>query len=151
MTVLHCCTDSGLAFVGRSNGHLEICFLDDPNNSIRELYHHRSSSVSISLVSLSPSSNIIITADSSSRFRAICVYKFSIVLRIWKVECLLEDKLGHDSSINQIFLNRDGLSVLVSSHCADLLWRLDEKEKMATIDRAETVWKDFNILIIPNN
>lgn len=143
VTALHCCTESGLAFVGRSNGHLDICFLDDPHNSIRELYRHRSSSVSISRISWSSTSNIIVTVDSSSRFRAMRVYKGSTDLGTWNVDCLVEDQLGQGSSINQIVLNQDGLSLLVSSHGADLLWLLDQKEKIAMIDRAKTIWKWF--------
>lgn len=141
VTALHCCTETGLAFVGRSNGHLDICHLDDPHSSIRELYRHRASSISISLIRWSSASNVIVTADSSSRFRAMRIQKGSSDLRTWNVDCLLEDQLGQGSSISQIEMNRNGTRLLVSSPGADLLWGLEERKKIAMAHREKIVWK----------
>lgn len=143
VTALHCCTESGLAFVGRSNGHLDICRLDDPYGSMRELYRHRASSISITQISWSHKSKIIATADSSSRYRAMRVYKGTRDLQTWDVECLVEDQLGQGSSINQIMLSQDGTRLLVSSPGFDVLWVLHEKKKSAIVHRERTIWKWF--------
>ena len=141
VTALYCCTETGVAFVGRTNGHLDICHLDGPHVSMRELYRHRASSISISLISWSSLADVIVTADSSSRFRAMRVHKGSTDLRTWNVDCLFEDQLGQGSSISQTLLNQDGTRLLVSSLGADHLWALDVRKRIAMNHRENVVWK----------
>lgn len=148
ITAMHCCDLTNRAFIGRSDGHVDTCSLENPEDTLEELYRHRTSSASITCVVWSPLSNIIVTADSSSRYRAIRLTHSTEASERWKIECLLDEQLGQAAAISQVLLSPNGLKLLVSSLHMDLLWDLEQKLKITertNYNRKRCKWFHHNV------
>ena len=130
ITAMHCCDLTNRAFIGRSDGHVDTCSLENPEDTLEKLYKHRTSWTSITCVVWSPVSHILVTVDSSSRYRAMRLTHPTETSKKWEVECLLDEQLGQAAAINQVLLSPNGLSLLVSSLRMDLLWDLEQKSKI---------------------
>ncbi|KAF2105813.1 WD40-repeat-containing domain protein [Lophiotrema nucula] len=139
ITAVRCCSSNVRAFVGRNNGHVDTCELTSPATTMKPLYKHRVSSTSISQIDWCDSSGVLVSADSSSRFRAmhIKIPSPSGTEAESEVTCLLDEQLGHGSPINQLLLSPDGKYLLVSSLHSDQLWNLDTRHKVKLLERTD--------------
>ncbi|KAI4654839.1 uncharacterized protein J4E78_007016 [Alternaria triticimaculans] len=142
ITTLHCCDQSGMAFCGRNDGRVDTCNLDDPENTMRNLYKHGGSFISITCMDWSPRARVIASADSAGKF---CIMKITTgTRREWSAEMMVQSRLGQGCIIRQILVHPEGSFVLVSSSEADSIWSLSTKEQVASLDRRERIaWKWF--------
>ncbi|KAK8102609.1 hypothetical protein PG984_015755 [Apiospora sp. TS-2023a] len=139
---LYCCEDSGIAFCGRSNGHVDICSLDDPEKTMRNLYKHRGSFTSVTCIDWSHKARIVASADSSGRFRVMHI--MTGARREWSAQMIVEDRLPQGCMITQILVHPEGAFVLVSSANFDTVWSVSTKERVAHIEgRQRSAWKWF--------
>jgi len=149
ITVLHCCEESGIAFCGRSNGRVDTCKLDDPENTMRNIYKYRGSFTSITCLDWAYKPRITISADSSGRFRVMRITTGS--RREWGAEPLFEAKLEQGCAVNQVLVDPTGSLILVSSSEADSVWSVSSKQRVAsTTARKRTMWKWFTRPSMPS-
>ncbi|KAI4689374.1 uncharacterized protein J4E88_002726 [Alternaria novae-zelandiae] len=142
ITTLHCCDQSGMAFCGRNDGRVDTCNLDDPENTMRKLYKHGGSFISITCMDWSPRARVIASADSAGKF---CIMKITTgTRREWSAEMMVQSRLGQGCIIRQILVHPEGSFVLVSSSESDSIWSLSTKKQVASLDRRERIaWKWF--------
>ena len=155
---LYCCEESGVAFCGRDNGRVDICSLDSPENTMRNLYSHRGGSfTSVICIDWSCKSRIAVSADSSGRFRVMQVTRDA--QREWGAELLVDDKVQSGCVIRQILIHPDGTFVLVSTPESDHLWSVASRKQVASMTgRGQSVRKWFirastpsHLLLFENN
>ncbi|KAL5413298.1 hypothetical protein PMIN04_009503 [Paraphaeosphaeria minitans] len=142
ITTLYCCEQSGIAFCGRDNGRVDTCNLDDPENTMRNLYKHKGSFTSVTSIDWTYRARTAASADSSGTFRVMKITTGS--RREWGAELLLEAKLEQGRAINQILVHPEGSFVLISSSESDSVWSISEKKRVATLTgRQRMAWKWF--------
>lgn len=144
ITVLHCCEECVIAFCGRSNGHVDTCHLDDPENTMRQLYKHRGTfMVHITCIDWAAKPRIAVSGDGSSCFR---VMQITTGPRgEWGAELLLEQRVQVGQYIRQVLIHPEGTLVLVSCPNADYLWCVKTGELVAcTEGRGRCYWKRFH-------
>ena len=115
---------------------MDICDLRNPQETMDELYKHRTSSTAISRIDWSPVSKILVSADYSSRFRAMRIGLSTSVEGKWETQCILDEQLGQGAPINQVLLSPDGTMLLVSSLHMDQLWNLQKTVKVSEVEHA---------------
>ncbi|KAK6826038.1 NACHT and WD domain protein [Apiospora arundinis] len=139
---LQCCEESGIAFCGRSNGHVDICNLDDPEKTMRNLYKHRGSFTSVTCIDWNHEARVAASADSSGHFRIMRITTGA--RREWSAQMVLENRLPQGCTITQVLLHPEGTFVLVSSPNFDTVWSISTKERVAHIEgRQRSAWKWF--------
>ncbi|KAI0196396.1 WD40 repeat-like protein [Astrocystis sublimbata] len=143
ITSLFCCDETGMAFCGRNNGRVDTCNLDDPGNTMQNLYSHRGMFTSVLCMDWNHKARIAGSADSSGSFRVMQIKTDPQGER--SAELLLEARLQQGCSIRQILLNQDGSLVLISAPKFDAVWSVSTNMQIATIkSRQRSVWKWFN-------
>jgi WD40 repeat protein len=142
ITSLHCCDENGMALCGRDDGWVDVCDLDDPENTMRHLYRHRGAINSVTCIDWACKPGIAASADCLGIFR---VMKITTKPRgEWRAETVAEAQLENRRRITQILVHPDGSHVLISSPEIDTVWSILTKQAVATItDRRRTAWKWF--------
>lgn len=142
ITVLHCCEESGIAFCGRSNGRVDTCKLDDPENTMRNIYKHRGSFTSVTSIDWAYKPRVAISVDSSGHFRVMQITTGARGER--SAELLFEAKLEQGCAISQVLVDPTGSLVLVSSSESDSVWSVSSKQRVALMTaRKRITWKWF--------
>ena len=142
ITSLHCCEQSDMAFCGRNDGRVDICNLDDPEKTMRNLYRHRGTFTSVICIDWSPKARITASADSAGNFRVMQITTGS--RREWGADLLIEARLGQGCIISQILVHPNGSLVLVSSSESDSVWSVSDKKRVGVLKgRKRTAWKWF--------
>lgn len=142
ITSLHCCEQTGMAFCGRNDGRDDICNLDDPEKTMRNLYKHRGTFTSVTCIDWSHKPRITASADSSGSFRIMKITTGA--RREWSAELLIEASLEQGCPISQVLVHPDGSFVLVSPSESDSVWSIANKERIGSLkDRKRTAWKWF--------
>jgi hypothetical protein len=142
ITTLHSCDQSGIAFCGRNDGRVDTCNLDDPENTMRNLYKHSGSFIGITCMDWSPKARVIASADSAGKF---CIMRSTTgTRREWSAEPMVQSRLGQGCIISEILVHPEGSFVLVSSSESDSVWSLSTKKQVALLGRRERIaWKWF--------
>ena len=142
ITSLFCCEETGIAFCGRSNARVDICNLDDPVNTMRNLYKHPVTFTRITCIGWAYKPRIAASADSAGKVRVMQITTGT--RREWGAELLAVAQLDVGQAIRQILVHPEGSYLLISSLQSDSVWSIATKQRVATItDRRRTVWKWF--------
>lgn len=142
ITSLYCCEENGIAFVGRSDGRVDTCSLDDPEPTMRNLYKHRGGFTGVTCFDWVHTPRIAISADSSGHFRVMQITTGT--RREWSAHPLLEAKSEQGCAIRQVLLDPSGSFALISTSESDSLWSILRKERIAHITgRRRVAWKWF--------
>jgi len=70
-TALYCCDEHSIGFCGRNTSTVDICTLNDPENTMTQLYRHRGTFTSDTLIDWAYKPHLVISADSSNCFRVM--------------------------------------------------------------------------------
>jgi len=133
-TVLYCCDEHSIRFCGRNTGTVDICTLDDPENTVTQLYRRRGTFTSDTLIDWAYKPRLVVSADSSNCFRVMWID----LAGVWSAELLLEGRVEGESPIRQVLVHQCGLLVLVSSSESDSL------RKIVSITVQRKTWKWFH-------
>ncbi|MBE3041463.1 hypothetical protein IMZ48_02550 [Candidatus Bathyarchaeota archaeon] len=137
ISVLHCYGKHSIAFCGRNNGAVDICHLDDPVNTMRELYRHPRRNqypgayAGVTCIHSKSEPSMVVTSDDNGFFRVMQVTTGA--MGEWAAELPMEGRVERSRLITQVIIHPSGSLVLVSSIETDYLWSVTRKEKIAEI------------------
>jgi WD40 repeat protein len=144
ITAIKAVYEGSMAICGRVSGSIAICDINSKEAAFQELYRHKGASMPILSLDWNDSHHIVASADASSRFKVMRLFKTrqnSVTVH----DELLNAQLTYGNLINQLLISPDGSKLLVSSSTADIIWSLETGKVVSSREtETRTDWRWFS-------
>jgi hypothetical protein len=136
ITAIACHPDGQYIACGKDDGAVTLYSTQD-GTEIRVLYNH-AQRIAINFLVFSPSSNLIASADASSR---CMVYRLVRSDNAWTAEGPLLDARVQDYSISQILFDPTNKRLLVSTIASDIIYDIEHGLRQYSALQERRSWK----------
>ena len=140
---LCCCEENSVVFCSRYDGSVDMCDLDDPENTMRSLYKHHEPSEHVCDMDWAAKPRILVSGTKGGCFAVVHLtagpkdkWVAQLVMKErLRMAYLEEHEMPQSTEIRQTFVHPSGSLILVTTPVSATLWSVEEKRMIKKILR----------------